>query len=218
MICTTTNSGLHHFVADRILTRYATAGLLAADLGTGPGAMAERLQSLGCDVVGADMSAEGFGAKLPHVVVNFDQPDFASQLGTKKFGLVTAIEVIEHVESPIGFLRNIGNLLTLGGVAVVTTPNVESLPARLKFLLRGKIRTMDEHGEPTHISPIFVDLLKRQFLKRTSLELHEHHVFPTNGFQLSRKSFSVVLTAVASIFSVESLKGDNHVWVFIAKE
>jgi len=24
---------------------------------------------------------------------------------------------------------------------------------------------MDEHGEPTHISPIFVDLLKRQFLK-----------------------------------------------------
>jgi len=218
MLHTTTNSGLHAFVAGQVIARYVRSGARAADLGTGPGAMANRLQVMGCDVVGADMSAEGFEAKLPHVVVNFDQPDFASQLGTKKYDLVTAIEVIEHVESPIGFLRNIGNLLALGGVAVVTTPNVESLPARLKFLLRGKIRTMDENGEPTHISPIFVDLLKRQFLKRTSLELKEHHVFPADGFQLSRKSFAMVLSAVANILPGESLKGDNHVWVLRAKE
>jgi 2-polyprenyl-3-methyl-5-hydroxy-6-metoxy-1,4-benzoquinol methylase len=218
MLHTTTNSGLHAFVADRILKRYARAGMRAADLGTGPGAMADRLQSLGCEVLGADMSDNGFEANLPHAIVNFDQPDFASQLGTKKYNLVTAIEVIEHVESPIGFLRNIGNLLVSGGVAVVTTPNVESLPARLKFLLRGKIRTMDENGEPTHISPIFVDLLKRQFLKRTSLELEEHHVFPADGFQLSRKSFAMVLSTVASILPGESLKGDNHVWVLRAKE
>ena len=217
MLHTTTNTGLHAFVADQIIARYVRSGTRAADLGTGPGAMADRLRAMGCDVVGADMSAEGFEARLPHVVVNFDQPDFASQLGAKKFGLVTAIEVIEHVESPIGFLRNIGNLLVPGGVAVVTTPNVESLPARLKFLLRGKIRTMDENGEPTHISPIFVDLLKRQFLKRTSLELQEHRVFPANGFQLSRKSFAMVLSAVAGILPGESLKGDNHVWVLRAK-
>lgn len=218
MIYTTTNSGLHAFVADQIMVRYVRSGARAVDLGTGPGAMADRLQSMGCQTIGADMSADGFEPKLPHVVVNFDQPDFAAQLGTKKFDFVTAIEVIEHVESPIGFLRNIGNLLVPGGVAVVTTPNVESLPARLKFLLRGKIRTMDENGEPTHISPIFVDLLKRQFLKRTSLELHEHLVFPANGFQLSRRSFAMVLGAVASILPGESLKGDNHIWVLRAKE
>ena len=164
------------------------------------------------------MSADSFGAKLPHVVVNFDQPDFASQFGTEKFNLVTAIEVIEHVESPIGFLRNIGNLLAPGGVAVITTPNVESLPARLKFLLRGKIRTMDEHGEPTHISPIFTDLLDRQYLKRTSLQLQEHYVFPANGFQLSRKMFSIILGILAGLMPGESIKGDNHVWVFGARE
>jgi len=213
---TTTNNGLHAFVAERILPRYARAGIYAADLGTGPGAMAERLRSHGCDVIAVDVNAEGFEAKLPHVVVNFDQPDFASQLGVGKFGLVTAIEVIEHVESPIGFLRNIGKMLIPDGVAVLTTPNVESLPARLKFLLRGKIRTMDDRGEPTHISPVFVDLLMRQFLKRTCLELDEHLLFPPKGFQLSRKSVALVLSAAASILPGEFLLGDNHVWVFRA--
>ena len=218
MLKTTTNDGLHEFVGAKVLSRFARAGIRAADLGTGPGAMAERLQSLGCDVIGSDMSADGFGAKLPHVVVNFDRPDFASQFGTEKFNLVTAIEVIEHVESPIGFLRNIGNLLAPGGVAVITTPNVESLPARLKFLLSGKIRTMDEHGEPTHISPIFTDLLDRQYLKRTSLQLQEHYVFPANGFQLSRRMFSIILGTIARLMPGESIKGDNHVWVFRARE
>jgi 2-polyprenyl-3-methyl-5-hydroxy-6-metoxy-1,4-benzoquinol methylase len=141
---TTTNSGLHAFVADKILVRFANAGIRAADLGCGPGAMAERLRGLGCDVVAADMSAEGFEAHVPHVVVNFDQPDFASRIGCAGFGLVTAIEVIEHVESPIGFLRNIGNLLSPGGVAVVTTPNVESLPARTSLELS------EQHFFPEH--------------------------------------------------------------------
>jgi 2-polyprenyl-3-methyl-5-hydroxy-6-metoxy-1,4-benzoquinol methylase len=216
MIPTPTNSGLHDFVADQVVKRYARPGLRAADLGTGPGSMADRLQSLGCEVVGADMSMEGFMAKLPHVLVNFDQPDFASQLGVGQYGLITAIEVIEHVESPIGFLRNIGNLLSPGGVAVITTPNVESLPGRLKMLFRGKVRTMDEQGDPTHVSPIFVDLLIRQFLKRTNLELQEHLLFPPNGFQLSRKPVAFVLGAAARVLPGKFLLGDNHVLVFRA--
>ena len=217
MLKTTTNKGLHAFVANQVISRYSVPGIKAVDLGTGPGAMAESLQTMGCDVIGADMSADGFGAKLPHVVVNFDQPDFASELGMGKFGLVTAIEVIEHVESPIGFLKNIGELLVPGGIAVLTTPNVESLPARLKFLLRGKIRTMDEHGEPTHVSPVFMDLLKRQFLKRTKLEFQEHLVFPPKGYQLTRKPAAFFLSLAGRVLPGDFLLGDNHVWVFRAK-
>ena len=151
------------------------------------------------------------------MVVNFDQFDFASKLGLGNFDLVTAIEVIEHVENPIGFLRNIGNMLVPGGIAVLTTPNVDSLPARLTLLLRGKIRTMDEHGDPTHISPIFSDLLKRQFLKRTALELHEHLLFPPKGFQLSRRPVALFLGIAGRVLPGEFLLGDNHVWVFRAK-
>lgn len=213
MLHTTTNSGLHQFVIERVLARYAAPGARAADLGTGPGAMAERLTKLGCEVLAVDRDATGYEAQAPHIDVDFDQPDFASAIGNGQFRIVTAIEVIEHVESPIGFLQNVGRLLAPEGVAVLTTPNVDSLPARVKFLLAGKIRTMDERGEPTHITPIFLDLFRRQYLSRAGLRLREHLTFPVNGFQLTRKPIALVLRAAASIFPGEALVGDNHVFV-----
>src|SRR5712692_7395449 len=75
------------------------------------------------------------------------------------YDLVFAVEVIEHVESPINFLflRNIAQLLAPEGVAIITTPNLDSLPARAKFLLAGKLRTMDEHSD---LHPHFSDLLR----------------------------------------------------------
>jgi 2-polyprenyl-3-methyl-5-hydroxy-6-metoxy-1,4-benzoquinol methylase len=213
MIPTTTNTGLHDFVANYVLARLIRPGLKTADLGSGPGAMAARLAAMGCDVLAADLTKNGFAAQVPHVTVDFNQPDFASLLGPRQFALVTAIEVIEHVESPIGFLRNIARLLAPAGVAVLTTPNLDSLPARFKFFLSGKIRTMDEHGEPTHISPIFFDLLQRQFLPLAGLRLRQHLVFPARGYQLSRKSVAWTMSLLASAFSGESILGDNHVLV-----
>ena len=212
-IHTTTNKGLHEFVAERVLARYAGPGIRAADLGSGPGAMAARLHSFGCDVLAVDRSPEGFEADLPHIALDFNQNDFASEFGPASFDLVTAIEVIEHVESPIGFLRNIGRLLAPRGVAVITTPNVDSLPARAKFLLTGKIRTMDEFSEPTHISPIFWDLLRRQFLTRAGVRLREHFLFPPNGYQLSRKAIAWTFRIAAAAFPGDSILGDNHILV-----
>lgn len=217
MLHTTTNHGLHEFVRERVLARYVRKGMRAADLGAGPGAMAARLRSLGCDVVAVDRDTIGFEANVPHRCLNFNDPDFASQLGSGRFGMVTAIEVIEHVESPIGFLRNVGWLLTPGGVAVLTTPNVDSLPARLKFLLAGKIRMMDEHSESTHISPIFFDLLERQYLPLAGVRLREHLVFPPNGFQLTRKFLVWGLRLASKAFSGRSILGDNHILVIEAR-
>lgn len=213
MIHTTTNSGLHDFVQERVLTKYAHPAIRAVDLGTGPGAMAARLGAMGCDVLAVDRDSQGFEAGVPHVSADFDQPDFATRLGAASFGLVTAVEVIEHVESPIGFLRNVRRLLAPGGVAVLTTPNVDSLPARSKFLLRGKIRTMDEQSEPTHISPIFFDLLRRQFLPRVGLRLREHLVFPPNDYQLTRKPIALAFRFASFLFSGDALLGDNHIFV-----
>ena len=186
------------------------------DLGAGPGAMASRLHALGCKVLAVDRTSDGFMAGLPHIAIDFDRNDFACQLGPASFDLITAIEVIEHVESPIGFLRNIRSLLAPTGVALITTPNVDSLPARAKFFLTGRIRTMDKYGEPTHISPIFWDLLRRQLLPRARLNVREHLVFPPRGYQLSRKSIAWTFRIAGTFLADECAFGDNHVLVLEA--
>jgi SAM-dependent methyltransferase len=217
MLHTTTNGGLHGFVGQRVLAKYVRPGSRAVDLGTGPGAMAETLRSLGCDVLAVDRDSEGFEAAVPHLSVDLNCANFSSKIGQGRFELVTAIEVVEHVENPIGFLRNVGKLLAPGGIAVITTPNVDSLPARVKFLFKGKIRTMDERGEPTHISPIFFDLLQRQFLPLAGVELREHLVFPPNGYQLTRRPLAWLFRIASMALPGVCLLGDNHVLVIEAR-
>jgi 2-polyprenyl-3-methyl-5-hydroxy-6-metoxy-1,4-benzoquinol methylase len=171
------------------------------------------LGAFGCDVVAVDRDAAVYEGKQPFIALDFDQPAFATLLGTASFDLVVSVEVIEHVESPIGFLRNIGQLLTPDGKGVITTPNVDSMPARAKFFLSGKLRTMDEFSDPTHISPIFSDLLERQFLGRAGLKLSEHLFFPPNGYQLTRKPAAWILRLAAAVFDGLALVGDHHVLV-----
>ena len=210
---TATPAGLHGFVAASVLQRYAHAGVRALDLGSGPGAIATRLQSMGCSVLAVDLSREGYEASAPLVSLDLNLEDFASSLGLGLFDLITAIEVIEHVESPIGFLRNIGKLIAPSGVAVITTPNVDSVLARFKFFATGRIRTMDEGSDPTHISPIYLNLLERQFLPRAGLRLREYLSFPPDGFQLSRWPVRTAMRAVAAFASGKAKLGDHHVLV-----
>jgi len=53
------------------------------------------------------------------------------------FDLVTATEVIEHMENPRLFLRELSRVLRPGGVCVLSTPNVLNLNSRLRYLWFG---------------------------------------------------------------------------------
>lgn len=208
------NSGRREFAGERVRPNWVRPGMRVADLRSGPGAMAARLKSVGYDVAAADRSEHDFEAWFPHTEIDFNQPDDAT-CGCHAFGMITAIEVIEYVESPIGFLRNIVSLLAPGGVAVITTPNVHSVPARVKLLIARKIRATDEISELTHISPIF-RLLRRQFPAIAGLQLRQHLLSPQDRFQLSWKPVAWCLHIVATVFHDETTNGDNHIFVLEA--
>lgn len=156
---------------------------------------------------------DGFRANVPFVALDLNDPEFPSRLGKGTFDLVTAVEVIEHLENPIGFLRGIRRLLKPEGVAVVTTPNVDNAPARVKFLLTGKLRMMDEKGDQSHISPIFWDLFTRQYLPRSGLTLVEHHLYPPKGYKVTRPRYAWAFRILASVLPGDALLGDNHIFV-----
>ena len=215
VIGTATPSGLHDFVHAVVADSAPVRGR-ALDLGAGPGAMGERLHALGFDVLSVDRDSAAYRGQQAFLTQDLNDPHFSDAIGPNSFDLIVAVEVIEHVESPINFLRNVAQLLAPAGCAVITTPNVDSLPARLRFLFGGKIRMMDEFSDPTHISPIFSDLLRRQFLPQAGLRLAEHKVFPPKGYQLTRKPFALPLAMLASAFPGDSVLGDNHIFVLEA--
>ncbi|MDR7545258.1 MAG: class I SAM-dependent methyltransferase [Armatimonadota bacterium] len=210
-----TIGGLHDFLIREVLPRYAKDAKRAVDLGAGSGALAVRLRDLGLAVLGVDIDVEGFKAPIPFRRLDLNDADFAAALlDGGGFDLVTSVEVIEHLESPINFLRNIRRLLSPTGAAIVTTPNVDNLPARVKFLIRGRLRGLDEAGERTHITPIFWDLLTRQWLPSAGLRLVEHFVFPPGGYKLTRARYAWAFWLVAQICGGDCLLGDTHVFVF----
>ena len=209
--------GFHNFLIRQILPNCATGRKRALDLGAGSGALAVRMRDLGLEVLAVDIDAGRFRAPVPFVNLDLNDPDFArSLLPEGGFDLITAVEVIEHLESPIRFLRSVRWLLNPGGTAVITTPNVDNLPARTKFLLRGRLRTLDERSEH-HITPVFWDLFTRQWLPRAGLNLVGHQTFPLGPYPLSRPRYALAFWAAAKvltkIFGGECLLGDSHVFI-----
>ena len=121
----------------RIALRLAAAEApgRALDLGAGQGALSCALRTRGFEVTAADINTGQFRAEgVAHAKLDLNRP---LPFPDRDFDLVLAVEILEHLESPRAFLREVFRVLRPGGLAVVSTPNITSLPSRVLFLATG---------------------------------------------------------------------------------
>ena len=90
--------------------------------------------------------------------------------GNEKFDVITAIEVIEHVENPSKALKEVHRVLKKGGIFVMTTPNTNLFFRTFWWAWE---RTFGREWKHTHLTPM---------TKVEWLELIEK----SNGFKISK--------------------------------
>ncbi len=152
-----TTNGVHEEVAELVNRHAGHPGskTQALDLAAGQGALSQRIFDLGFKNLTAwELETDKFKPEditVKGVDLNLDFPK-----ENKKYDLITAVEIIEHLENPFHFARQIKAYLKPSGLAVISTPNIESAYGRLEFLLTGRFRWFSDgaYQEWGHIQPL----------------------------------------------------------------
>ena len=203
------SGGLHSHVASKIRSLQTDLSVPILDVGCGTGAFLARLQKLGYSrLSGADIAVPS-----PTVDgIEFKECDLDSgclPFQSASFALITSVEVFEHIENIGMLLGEISRIMKPDGSLLITTPNVHSIEARLRFLLLDRLKQFDELGDPTHIFPIILHPFKR-ILARHQLEIAEIWGFPIDGSSPTSRGVLRALTRAASAMGVKSkISGDN---------
>ena len=121
------------------------------DFGCGIGRLCQVAKKHGICPTGIEPDAEA--RKAARSLNSFDVFESVSELlksGLLKYDLITMWDVVEHLRFPWIDLENLGPLLAPGGWLLMSTPNAESLRARVE---RGRWENFVNHTHFYYFSP-----------------------------------------------------------------
>lgn len=95
------------------------------DIGCATGFFMEAAAEQGFDVRGVEFSAEAIALARPDIRDRIVQGDVNALAGREsdRFDVVTAFDIIEHVQNPASFLADIRDILLPGGILALSTPD-----------------------------------------------------------------------------------------------
>lgn len=203
-----TVSGLHEALLAHVVSVVPRSAQIL-DVGCGTGAWLARLRAHGfLGLQGIDLDTRQFA--LPGVAV-FPNDLNSSQWHAPpgRFQLITAIEVIEHLQNIENFFRNVHRLLDATGLCLITTPNVHSLHARLRYFLTADLKQFGRIGDPTHLFPLLGSTLAR-LAQRHGFELVGQWGYPPSGDAVGARPWvNVAMRALRRVLP-EPIAGDVY--------
>ena len=157
-------------------------GILVLGFGAGIGTLGQDLKRRGFRAEGLEYSKEA--RETAHVRFGMDLYATVDELEKDRYDLIVMIEVIEHLTAPWETLRTLRESLVSGGRIYITTPNRNSLQARLRgakwretkpfhlmlFNVQALSRMLGDCGfiniQPVRFSPLTTDAMPARLLHR----------------------------------------------------
>ena len=113
------------------------------ELGPATGYMSRALGERGCEVIGIEVDPQMAAQAAAHcervIVGDLDTLDLGAELGSDRFDVIVAADVLEHLKDPLAALRRLTGFLASDGYFVISVPNVAHGSVRLA-LLEGHFR------------------------------------------------------------------------------
>lgn len=150
-----------------LLKKLVGSGKKVLDIGCRDGALTKYFvpgnQVLGLDI---DDTALSEASKLGIDTMNVDLNAEWTELDRRKFDIVVAGEVLEHLYNPDQVAKKVAACLEIGGLFLGSVPNAFSLKNRLRYLMGTKRFT--PLSDPTHINQFSAQDLRETLQKHFS--------------------------------------------------
>lgn len=136
------------------------AGGVLADVGCGTGDLWEALRGPFRSCIGVDaVRYDGLPADVDFRPADLDAT--ALPLADAGVDVAAAVEVIEHLENPRAFVRELSRIVRPGGWVVVTTPNQLSALSILTLAIKGRFSAFQDEAYPAHRTALLEIDLRR---------------------------------------------------------
>jgi 2-polyprenyl-3-methyl-5-hydroxy-6-metoxy-1,4-benzoquinol methylase len=144
----------------RALEQRKIQGDLIADVGCGQGDLFHYLGSRFSSYVGIDaVCYQGFPQQAEFRALDLDTGKIP--VADASTNVTAAVEVIEHLENPRFFMRELVRITKPGGWVVVTTPNQLSFLSLLTLIVKQRFQAFQDVHYPAHLTALLEIDLRR---------------------------------------------------------